>query len=142
MAPLTSGIILCIFGSSAFTAMGIILGLAAVIAGGYFLFCFFAMRRVLLIQAIALIAIGLLLIILCIFVKAMASFLGGIIMAAAGIILLPACNHHHRLVLPFCAACLVLGIIMFFATAIIAWITVFVGILLIIYSGLVLMFTY
>lgn len=142
VASLTAGIILCVFGNSAFAAMGVILGLASLAVGAYFLFCFFAQRRVSLILAIALMVVGLLLIILCLFVEYIAYFLGGIIMIAAGIILLPTCSHHHRLVMPFCVGCMILGAVIIFAAGLIAWMTVIVGILFIIYSGLVLMFTY
>lgn len=142
MACLTAGIILCIFGNSAFAALGIIVGIAAIGFGGYFLYCFFTRRGYSLLPAIGLLVIGILLIILCVFVEQVAFFLGGIILIAAGIILLPTCSHHHRLVTPFCIGCIIMGVIMLFAASLIAWLTVFVGILLIIYSGLVLMLTY
>ncbi|MCL2675280.1 MAG: hypothetical protein FWE84_01645 [Firmicutes bacterium] len=141
-ATLTCGIILCVFGNLAFAVVGVILGLGALGVGAYFLYCFFTRQRVSLPLAVALIAAGLLLIILCLFVEYIAYFLGGIIMIATGIILLLTSCHHHRLVMPFCVGCIILGVITLFAASFISWLTVFAGVLLIIYSGLVLMFAY
>lgn len=133
---LCAGIALCVFKNAAFAAIGVILGLVGISIGVYLLCSYYFRREYSVILGITLIVVGLLLIILCIFVEYVAYFLGGVVLIAAGIILLPTCSHHHWLITYFCIGCLVLGIIIIFTASFLPWMSVFVGILLIVFSGL------
>lgn len=137
---LCAGIALCIFKNAAFAAIGVIMGLAGISIGVYLLCSYYCRRDYSIVFGISLIIIGILLIILCLFVKYVAYFLGGIVLIATGIILLPTCSHQHWLITYFCIGCIVLGIIIIFTASFIAWMSVFVGILLIIFSGLLLIY--
>jgi hypothetical protein len=137
---LATGILLCIFGNSAFAAIGVIVGLGAVAFGIYIFFTSAQQSVPLLILAISLAVVGIVLVVLCIFVEEVAFFLGGLIMIATGVLLLPSAPFCQKLILPFCIGCIAMGIIILFASAFIGWLSIVVGIMLILFSGLVLAF--
>lgn len=134
------GIMLCVFGYKAFTAVALIIGVTAFGIGVYLMLGLSAKRGLPMAAAIALAAGGLLLVILAVFIKQVAYFFGGVLFVGAGILLMPLNRCNPRLILPFNIGCVILGLIIIFTPLFIGWLVPLVGVLLILYSITVLIF--